>query len=206
MGERIRKRPLKRISGTLLGGIVFLVPVAVIVFVIGKAFAVVLRLVQPLAGVLPIESVGGVAVITVVAWVCLLAVCYGAGMLARSAIGNRVSKFLDSKMNLFFPRYAFIKSTTSSLTGEAKQSALKTVLVTLDDCSQIGFEVERSAADNGQVAVFVPGSPDPWSGSVLCVTPERIKQLDTDFLTAVQTMRHVGSGVTSLLGKSDGIG
>jgi hypothetical protein len=34
--------------------------------------------------------------------------------------------------------------------------------VRFDDLWQIGFEIERF--EGGKVALFLPGSPDPWSG------------------------------------------
>ena len=189
------KRALKPIKTTLVGGLVFLVPAAIVVFIVGKVFVVVLKIAEPLGKLVPIKSIGGIAAANIIAVILLVGICYLAGIAARSAIGGKVSKFLDSKLEIFVPRYAFIKSMTHELAGSTDDSVFKTVLVTLDDASQIGFEVERS--ESGQVAVYMPGAPDPWSGSVIFVTEDRVKRLNADVASVVRSMKRVGNGMTA---------
>ena len=94
-----------------------------------------------------------------------------------------------------FPRYTFIKSMTESLGVETIERTLKTVMVHFDDQSQIAFEVERQ---DGWVVVYLPGSPDPWSGAVSLVKPERVQDVDADFKAAVKCMRLAGRGAGAL--------
>ena len=84
---------------------------------------------------------------------------------------------MDDRLLDIFPRYSFIKAMASGLAQE-EVAAMKVVMIRFDDQSQLGFEVERTAE---QVVVFLPGSPDPWSGAVCFVTPDRVAQLDVDF-------------------------
>ena len=93
------------------------------------------------------------------------------------------------------PRYTFIKSMTESLGGR-DETVLHPVLVRFDDLSQVAFEVERGP--DGLVTVYLPGSPDPWSGSVAHVTSDRVQQLAGDFASVVKCLRTVGRGLPSL--------
>jgi uncharacterized membrane protein len=52
------------------------------------------------------------------------------------------------------------------------KSSLRTVRVSFDDHPVLAVEVERVA--NGRVPVFLPSAPDPWSGSVVSVSHERV--------------------------------
>ncbi len=62
----------------------------------------------------------------------------------------------------------------------------------MDDQAQVGFEVER--LDNGLVAVYLPGSPDTWSGVVAYLTEDRVEVLNVDFATASKTLSTLGRG------------
>lgn len=73
--------------------------------------------------------------------------------------------------------------------------------IRFDDLAQIAFEVERGPGD--LVTVYLPGSPDPWSGSVAHVESDRVDQLGGDFASVVKTLRKVGRGSISLLETSE---
>jgi uncharacterized membrane protein len=75
---------------TLVGGAVFLVPVAVISLLLAKVGGVLLRLAQPLARRLPLDTVWGVAVADAVLVVAAVLVCFLAGLLARVSFANRL--------------------------------------------------------------------------------------------------------------------
>jgi uncharacterized membrane protein len=183
-------------STTALGGLVFLIPFVIVIVIGGKALAVMRTIAQPIAAQLGIDHIGAVAVIDMLAIVLLVGVCYLAGLLATRGRSHRLQQTFDRMLLELFPRYTFIKSMTESLGVETVEKTLKTVLVHFDDQSQIAFEVERH---DEWVVVYLPGSPDPWSGAVSLVKPERVQHIDTDFKTTVKCMRLAGRGTTSLL-------
>jgi uncharacterized membrane protein len=74
-----------------------------------------------------------------------------------------------------------------------------TVLVRFDDQWQIGFEADRVAG--GKVAVYLPGSPDPWSGSISIVTEDRIARLDSDLEATLNIFKNLGKGAGDQLKK-----
>ncbi len=55
--------------------------------------------------------------------------------------------------------------------GQAEAKSMQPMLVRFDDNSQLGFEIER--LDNGQVVIYLPGAPGPWSGSVAYFSADR---------------------------------
>ena len=182
-------------STTALGGLVFLVPFVIVIVIGGKALALMRAVAQPIAVQLGIEHIGAIAVIDMLAVVMLIVVCYLAGLLASRGRSKRLRQTFDRILLELFPRYTFIKSMTESLGVETIEKTLKTVMVHFDDQSQIAFEVERQ---DGWVVVYLPGSPDPWSGAVSLVKPERVQHIDADFKTAVKCMRLAGRGAGAL--------
>lgn len=182
-------------STTALGGLVFLVPFVIVIVIGGKALALMRAIAQPIAVQLGIEHIGAGAGIDMLAVVMLIVVCYLAGLLATRGRSQRLQQTFDRMLLELFPRYTFIKSMTESLGVETIERTLKTVMVHFDDQSQIAFEVERK---DGWVVVYLPGSPDPWSGAVSLVKPERVQDVDADFKAAVKCMRLAGRGAGAL--------
>ena len=183
---------MKFIKSTIIGGIVFMVPVVIIVAIAGKAFEIMMLVAKPLGQVIPVDSIGGVAVANVLALLGLALFCFVAGLIARSELAGRAYRSLDRAL-LAVPGYAFIRGFTGSM-GSSEEAAkgLQPVLVRFDDNQQIGFEVERTR--QGKVVVYLPGSPDPWSGSVVYFDEDRVKRLDMSVAQAINNIRHLGRG------------
>jgi len=181
---------------TVYGGLIFLIPFVVVIVVGGKAFGVMRAIAQPVARWLGAERIGVIALIDLLALVLLLVVCYLAGRVATSSRGMALYQAFDEKLLNLFPRYGFVKSMTEGLGEGAQTQTFKAALVRFDDQSQLAFEVERCSQG---VVVYLPGSPDPWSGAIALVEPDRVQLLDTDIKTAVKCLRVAGRGATALL-------
>jgi len=182
---------------TVIGGMVFLVPIVILIMILGKAHAIMMRVAAPLADWIPLEAVGGVALADLLAVVVVLALCFIAGLIARSRGAARIIDSLESKFLSSIPGYAFIKGMLGSILGAEGDGKLDPVLLRLDDAWQVAFEVER--CQDGRVVVYVPGAPEPWSGAVLLVDAERVERLDINMSTAIKNIRALGHGTRALM-------
>lgn len=149
------------IKTTIVGGIVFLVPVVLIVMVLGKAFELTMKLAKPMAQFIPLESFAGIALANIVGLLILALVCFIAGMIARTSLANKAVQKAESGFLWQIPGYSFAKGMTDSIGNHDGPAALQPVFARLDDCWQIAFEVERMT--DGKVVVFLPGALNPWS-------------------------------------------
>jgi uncharacterized membrane protein len=187
---------MRVIKTTLIGGAVFLVPVIVILFVLGKAISVMRHVTRPISEMLPFDNIAGLAVANLLALLGVALVCFCAGMLARGPRAKRLYKQLDDGL-LMLPGYGLIKSLSDQFKEERPASSpLKPVLVRFDDFEQLCFEVERLA--DGRVVTFIPGSPDPWSGSLVYLAPERVQQTELSVMQAMSHLRRGGRGAATL--------
>ena len=191
---------LKPITTTLIGGVVFLLPLIVALTVLGQGLALMAGVAQPLAAMFPNRQVGGVALASLFALMLLLLLCYGAGLMARAALGRTLSASFEDRLQTIYPRYTIIKGMTQALGVHGVKSGLKTVLVSFDDHQVIAVEVERTA--DGRVVVFVPSAPDPWSGNVVLVSHERVVALPAEIGALHRSLRRVGHGCAALLNAS----
>ena len=188
---------LKLIRTTFIGGIIFLIPVAILVAVIGQGLKISGAIAKPVAAVLPVNMIGGVAVAHVLAIVALLLICFLAGLLARFALARKAVDALEANVLSRLPAYALLKTKTQSMLSPADIEGMSVVVVRFDDLWQIGFEIER--IEGGKVAVFLPGSPDPWSGSVCIAEADRVTPVDLPVAAVANMARRLGRGANEAL-------
>jgi uncharacterized membrane protein len=188
---------LKALRTTIIGGILFLIPIAICVAVIGQGLKVANVVAKPVTAVLPVNMIGGVAVAEVLAIVLLLLICFMAGLLARVALARKAVGALEANVLSRLPIYALMKTKTQSLLSPDDIEGMSVVAMRFDDCWQIGFEIER--IESGKVALFLPGSPDPWSGSVCIAEQDRVTPLDLPVATVANMARRLGRGANEAL-------
>jgi uncharacterized membrane protein len=188
---------LKLIRTTIIGGIIFLVPIAIFVAVIGKGLEITGAIAKPLARILPVDMIGGFAAAQVLAIALLLLICFLAGLLARLALARRAVGVLEANVLSRLPAYALLKTKTQSMLSPDDIEGMSVVVVRFDDSWQIGFEIER--IEGGKVALFLPGSPDPWSGSVCIAEEDRVTPLDLPVAAVASMARRLGRGANQAL-------
>ena len=177
---------------TVIGGIVFMIPIVIFAMIITKAIELTNKLAVPLSHMLPIESIGHVAVVDLIALIIILLICFMAGFAAKTTYARKHLSLLESKVLSKFPAYDFLKSKIYTVLQAEEVEGIKPVLVRFDDSWQIAFEVEN--IPGGTSAVFLPGAPDPWSGSVCIVTEDRIQSLDAPLPVIIRTLKRLGKG------------
>lgn len=177
---------------TIIGGVFFLIPLAVIAILLQKVFELSMLVAAPLDKLIPIERVAGVALANLLAIILILVVCFLAGLIARDGLASKQVKRLDEAMIDIVPGYAVIKGRLAGVAGEdAEQSLFKAVLVHFDDYDQIAFEVEES---EGKCTIFLPEAPNARSGSTVIVDAERVTYLTDTPRKAAKLMRSLGRG------------
>jgi uncharacterized membrane protein len=181
------------IKTTIIGGLIFLVPIIIVVAILGKAFELMIKVAKPLSAWIPLDSIGGVALANILAVLAILLCCLIAGIIAKGATAKRILKSVEAKLLVAIPGYTFVKGITDSLnSSEEAAKAFVPVIAKFDDNAQIGFEIERT--EKGYVVVYLPGSPNPWSGSVVYVNADRVERLDMTVPDVINNIRHLGRG------------
>ena len=190
----------KFILTTVLGGVLFLIPFVLVVVLLAKGFAIMRTIAQKADLFLPWDSIVGMPVVDVLAVLILVSCCFIAGLVAKSNWGRALQHKIDDLLLQLVPGYAWIKGMTSNVSTEEAAAVLKPVWVRLDDQYQVGFEVER--CEDGLVAVFLPGAPDPRSGTLSYVESDRVEGLDLSFGEVVRNFRKLGLGSAAKISHS----
>ena len=184
------------IKTTIIGGLVFLVPVVALLLVLSKVFDVMLAVAEPMADVIPVDAIGGIALANVLAGLIILLLCFVAGLIARAGPAQRLAARIENSLLHKIPGYAFVKGMTNSLSPEHAEN-MPAVLVSLGYSRRVGLEVDTVGTDG--VAVYFPGSPNAWSGEVRIVDREQVEKLDAPMSVVIEHAEQLGRGSHDML-------
>lgn len=184
---------------TIIGGLVFLVPIGAVVFVMVMVVDYMVIVAQPLADWLPVDTVGGLAMANLLAIIIIVLVCFFAGLIARHSLADRFVKTLESKVLVRIPGYTIIKGIKNDF-DSANTESMKAVALQLGSAERFGLEVEKLA--DGRSMVYIPSAPSVWSGITQILPPEQITYLDVPVTRVMELTENYGSGVQELLNAS----
>jgi uncharacterized membrane protein len=190
---------VRLIKTTVIGGIVFLVPIVIAIAVVGKGLEFTGKIAAPLASVLPMGVFGEVAIVHhLLALLILIVICFLAGLAAKTALAGRFVESLETSFLSKVPAYALMKTKTQTMLTPEDTEGMTPVLARFDDSWQVALEIERVEGD--KVVLFLPGSPDPWSGSVCVLDAERVTPMgDATVGLAASISKRLGKGSGELL-------
>ena len=195
--ERLKHR-LGFWKTTIIGGVIFLLPLIILGALSGQLVPVVWTIAEALYGFLPLKTPGGIALLVGLAILILLIVCFLVGLAARRSFARRISDFFEKNITMLFPRYTIIKELMKgSLGGEDLKPNMHPVLVSFDDFERVGFEMDRR--EGQRVAIYLPGAPDAWSGFVVWVSPKQVTPLAIEFNQAFAFSEKLGRDSIELL-------
>ncbi len=122
----------------------------------------------------------------------LILVCFVMGLVALTRPARVGVAWLEKIFLSKIPGYVFLKGAGESALGLEKDAPYPLLLARIEDSWQFGFLIER--LEGGNLAVYVPGAPNPLSGSVYYMSPERVRATDIPVATALKCLRQLGAG------------
>ena len=191
------KKLVHMLRVTIVGGVLFMVPFVLLVLVIGKALELLRAVVNPIAAKLPFESMIGLETPSILSIFLLVLLSFAAGLFAKTSIAKNMVHWLETALLSNLPGYSFMKNIGEEAAGTGTTQQYQSVLARFDDAWQLGFLVER--LDSGQVVVFIPGSPSPWSGSVFIFDEDRVTLIDEATNASIKVLQKQGAGTAELL-------
>ena len=183
---------------TALGGLLFLLPMAVVIGLLGYIYSFAVVIYEPLEKWLPEKTAAGIALLFGAAVLVLLLACFFAGLMAHRAIGRQISGLIEKYLTTFFPKYAIYKDLLAGNIGGTRDvPTLKPIMVVTPESKRIAFESDR--LPNNSVVVFFPGAPDTWIGHVGVVPADSVQPLNVPFNDVVGILEQLGRDSGSLL-------
>ncbi|MCV9930613.1 DUF502 domain-containing protein [Flavobacterium sp. LS1R49] len=191
------KSILSILKSTFIGGILFLIPLLIILVLFEKGYHILQKITIPLVANLPKVKVLGMALEELIGLLIIITLCFLAGLLSKTKPAKRLIAKLESSVLSLIPGYSFMKNMNENIIGLENSKDLKVVLARVDDGWQFAFLIEQ--IDKEHCTVFIPNAPSPWSGSIYFMEKERIKETTISQKEALVCIRKLGYGSSKLL-------
>lgn len=180
---------------TFLAGVLFLAPLALLLWVGLSLLRALAALLNPIAAHLPFGSLLGLPAPDIAAAILLLAITYLAGLVARTTLARALSRRAERMILRKIPGYTLMKSVAHGAIGDSE--GVKVGLANIDDAWLIAFIME--AEHDGLLTVFVPSAPTPTAGSVYFLRPDQVRPVNVSVAAAVQCIMQLGVGSQAIL-------
>jgi uncharacterized membrane protein len=179
---------------TAIGGVLFLLPLALVIFLAGQLVVLLRPVAVEVAGILGGFAIGpfwlGAAVI-----VTLIVLAFVSGLAATTFVGRRLTERLEVFVLNQVPGYSIVKSAAadaaSSMAAIDQSDRKKAVLIASDGMWQIGFVTDEIG--DGLLAVFIPDAPSPEAGALVYVARDRVVDSGLSVSDALACLRRLGA-------------
>lgn len=173
-----------------------MLPFAAIIFVLSYVFQAAQQVYKAIDPLLPdfFHSNIGIAILFIGGVALVIVACFASGLLASRSIAKEGNRWIENNLVKVFPKYAIYKDLLAgTLGGDQHSPTMKPVYVVHHGVSRLVFETNRH--DDGTVAVYFPGSPDPWNGFLGMVPADQVVPAELSFLDAVGQLEQMGRSV-----------
>lgn len=186
---------LRFIRTTVIGGILFLLPLVVLFIIFEKAHALLSVISDPISRKISDSILGfdGSALISIL---LLILICFMGGLVFRSKKVKKILQKLEDKVLIFIPGYSLIKSVTADTLGEDVANKLIPVRVADGEDWLLGFLIEEA---KNHSTVFLPDAPKYDAGEIRIMPTSSVVKMDIPANKFTKMIRSYGVGVLEFI-------
>jgi uncharacterized membrane protein len=183
----------------LLGGVVVMLPIAILLFVANWLVSLLVGLVEPVTSLIQPESKSQERFINFLVIATLIATCFFIGAFTRTRLGSIAFNTFEAWLLKVIPGYSLVKETVTQLFGGKRSffSAVALVLAFDGPTLMTAFVVARHA--NGLVTVFAPTGPNPTTGYIFHLEENRVYPVAVSVEEAMRSIIACGVGSGNMI-------
>lgn len=196
------KKNISFFKTSLLGGIVVILPVAILFFVFKWIFNLVTGMIQPLTGIvmttirIPVfqELLADIMVIAVI-----LIACFIVGVFVRTKLGTFIHRTIENRILKIAPGYSLIKETVMQFLGSGRTPFSSVALAQIFGNETLVSAFITDTHADGSYTVFVPTGPNPTSGNIFHLKGKYVHPVDVPVEDTMRSIISCGAGSTKLI-------
>ena len=201
------KRTVNFVKTTAIGGLLVILPAAIILFVAGE---ILFTLYTASLGILESEHTPELVqenpfLVIATGTGLVVGLCFMTGLVVRTRLGEYLKRAFNEKIIGRIPVIRAIQRISERFAGiEGEEFTPVEVEAHGEGVAILGILVEK--LPDGRCAVFVPASPVTTVGNVLIVAPNKIRYLDATIGDAIAAVSQWGVDAARLYAGKSAVG
>lgn len=205
----IRLKSFIRMS--LLGGLVVILPIALLAITFTWMLNFIRKFINPIANlILNIIEITGLRFPSymkelfadIIAILVILIICFIVGVIVRTKVGKYIHKQVEKKILARFPLYNLFRETILQFFGTKRMPFSKVAVANIYGNETMVTAFITDEHDNGMVTVFVPTGPNPTSGNIYHLKEEFVHLVDAPVEDTMRSIISCGAGSKNILSKT----
>ncbi len=178
---------------TLFGGLVAILPLALIIIFFRWIINIIQKFLEPLVELIEVNTQFKVVVLYILAVAAILTTFFFIGLVIQTRIGRFLNNVLEQKYLMKIPGYKIARDTVMQFFGKNRSFFSEVVLVDIFNSGTLmtGFVTDTH---NEYITVFVPTGPNPTSGNIYHVRRDKVTRTTTAVDDGMKTIISCGAG------------
>lgn len=189
----------KFIKTTVLGGLLFILPLVLIVVLIEKAIHLLSGPVKKLLPMFDDYDVAGVTLISLATLAGLILLCFLAGLLARTRLASKALETVEDKVLGNLPGYQLFKDISTRMAGLENDGSTQVGMIAEGDGWRLCLVLD---AVGDWVMIYMPdgGPAGGTAGEVRLMPASQVVITDVTWLPLIASLRRGGRGALEMVG------
>jgi len=189
----------KFIKTTVLGGLLFILPLVLIVVLIEKAIHLLSGPVKKLLPMFDDYDVAGVTLISLATLAGLILLCFLAGLLARTRLASKALETVEDKVLGNLPGYQLFKDISTRMAGLENDGSTQVGMIAEGDGWRLCLVLD---AVGDWVTIYMPdgGPAGGTAGEVRLMPASQVVITDVTWLPLIASLRRGGRGALEMVG------
>jgi uncharacterized membrane protein len=191
------KKTLQKLRDTFIAGIIFLLPLLLLIVLLTKVFQFLTGFTAKIASWFGLKSFVGISGGTIVSALSLIILCIICGYMVRISFFKSVSTWIDKKMTKNIPGYSVYREMAlSKLEDKEEVIPYKSAAwINTDNKQQPGFLMETMP--DGKFVIFIPTAGNIKEGAVFTVASTEVQLCTNTDMKAFRTaINNMGAGLS----------
>lgn len=186
---------------TIIGGLIVIVPLAILTFVVGDAVNSLITLTKPLTEDLPFGVFANAVIALLFVTAIIIAICFAAGFLLSTLWGMAIKNWLEKNIFERIPMYTTLRGLTEKFAGiEGADFPVVEADLYNTDGRVLGVRVD-TLPDERHV-VYVPSSPIVTVGQLHILPKTRVTETDLSMTETIGCLSQMGIEARKLYDES----
>lgn len=184
---------------TTIGGIIVISPVVLLFTIFKWLFGWLTDLIQPFTDLLIElgrfkEFIADIIIIFII-----LGLCFVVGLAVRTKVGRFLQEGLEKHILSVAPGYRMIKETVIQVLGRERPPFSSVVMVRPYECETLMTAFITDEHPGGWLTVFIPTGPNPTTGYIVHLPPDRVHRLNARTNEAIRSVISCGAGSARIM-------